>query len=174
MSRRPGLGLGFMQKFSDQYKRNNYASVDGIKFALPRYYQEKLFGENSQELKIHKGKFLANENSRLISKYNKQLEDECKKLFSQSFNKLVLSKFPFPYQRQEVFLNPAIQRCHRFNYDAFMSLFFKPLPNIDVLSNLDKFPEIKKIYDEENAVKHAQTLSVRRFFDMTIFGRNKL
>lgn len=42
MSRRPGLGLGFMEKYEDELKQHEFVVIDGYKRPLPRYWSEKL------------------------------------------------------------------------------------------------------------------------------------
>lgn len=42
MSRRPGLGLGFMDKFHDELVLNEFLVINGVKKPLPRYFQTKL------------------------------------------------------------------------------------------------------------------------------------
>lgn len=41
-SRRPGIGLDYLLKNEKQILHNGYISIEGKKFPLPRYYQEKL------------------------------------------------------------------------------------------------------------------------------------
>jgi hypothetical protein len=180
MSRRPGLGFGFLEYFEKKlggnYKRlYSYGYRSRYKNVIPRYYDEKIFGKNSEELKRLKGEFLFRENGRLIAKYNELLERKYNESRSRAFGRL-MPVFSAPVHQRAFWTNFRYVRCHQFNYEMFLKMYpkFKPFPNIDVLSNLDKFPEIKKIYDEENVGRHAQALSVRRFFDMTILGRNKL
>lgn len=42
MSRRPGIGLGFMDRFRDELLRNGFLVFDGCKKSLPRYWRDKL------------------------------------------------------------------------------------------------------------------------------------
>lgn len=47
MSRRPGLGLGFMDSFRDELLHHEFIVVDGLKKPLPRYFQDKLDIKNT-------------------------------------------------------------------------------------------------------------------------------
>lgn len=42
MSRRPGIGLGFMDKFRDELLSHGFLVFDGSKKSLPRYFRDKL------------------------------------------------------------------------------------------------------------------------------------
>lgn len=55
VSRRPGLGKKWFERFHDDWYRNDAVTVDGVKQAIPRYYDrllEKLDPDKYREIKL--------------------------------------------------------------------------------------------------------------------------
>lgn len=52
MSRRPGIGHGFTQKFKSDFFPNDFVVVEGVKTPVPRYYLKQLSEEEQRELKL--------------------------------------------------------------------------------------------------------------------------
>lgn len=48
MSRRPGIGFGFVESNKSFLKQNAFCIVNGSKVALPRYYQDKVFTDQDK------------------------------------------------------------------------------------------------------------------------------
>lgn len=47
MSRRPGIGMNFLEKFEEYFSKHAYIQEKGHKYPLPRYYEEKLFPDKT-------------------------------------------------------------------------------------------------------------------------------
>lgn len=47
MSRRPGIGFDYMQKYADEFLKHGDCMVNSYRTALPRYYKEKIDFKNS-------------------------------------------------------------------------------------------------------------------------------
>lgn len=57
MSRRPGIGHGYFKRTHQWHQQNNHyhaIGAHGQKVKLPRYYQNKMFGKFSREIRNHK------------------------------------------------------------------------------------------------------------------------
>lgn len=52
MSRRPGLGSGYVEQFKTDFYPSGYIIVNGKKMAPPRYYKSKLTEEEQHELRL--------------------------------------------------------------------------------------------------------------------------
>lgn len=52
MSRRPGIGHGFTERFKSDYFPHDFVVVEGVKTPVPRYYLKQLSEEEQREIKL--------------------------------------------------------------------------------------------------------------------------
>lgn len=60
MSRRPGIGADFADENAEQFRRFGYVIAKGAKYALPRFYRERLQVKKTADEMKRKAEFFAN------------------------------------------------------------------------------------------------------------------